>query len=562
MVKKLEHLLNRLPFEDLKKALGKEVCELVEYLTDDLTGPSLVKIAVRGYGKSLLEKTELRTLLLVNCLSTEKILELSKSLKIKERDLKKIILKVGKIPYADDERSLLVLSALGLNEDFLSDKADEKEANVIKLAPRNHFYEQLDYQFDLRMQVLKFLREIPNARALLHMPTGAGKTKTAMHIINEYLSVDNNSKGIIIWLANTEILLKQAHDTFANLWKVLGKKNIDCIKFWGNLDIPKDIPECGFIFAGIQKLISAIKKDNHPIRNYIDNVIMIIIDEAHKAPASETYKAVKVLLEKNSKTPNRVLLGLTATPGRKHGFDIEDMKLKNLFEGVKFGVDLSIMKKYTPGSKSFKSVIKYLQYRKILSTFEREEISFNPSELTLSVAAKKQILQSIIDDSRDISYDVLDKLAKSKTRNILIINKLKELYFNGSHTIFFACNIEHAKLITAALNLENIKCGLILGNTPSSQRNAFIDDFQDVNSDMKILINVEVLTTGFDAPLIDCVFIARPVSSIILYSQIIGRGIRGPMMGGNETCKLVEVVDDFQLGDESWAFKYFDEYWK
>ena len=65
-----------------------------------------------------------------------------------------------------------------------------------------------------------------------------------------------------------------------------------------------------------------------------------------------------------------------------------------------------------------------------------------------------------------------------------------------------------------------------------------IESFKNRNSDVNIIINYEVLTTGFDSKNIRCVFITRPTKSVVLYSQMLGRGLRGPMMGGNERCTL------------------------
>ena len=78
---------------------------------------------------------------------------------------------------------------------------------------------------------------------------------------------------------------------------------------------------------------------------------------------------------------------------------------------------------------------------------------------------------------------------------------------------------------------------------------------------MNILINYEVLTTGFDSTNIRCVFITRPTQSIVLYSQMLGRGLRGPMMGGNEECLLVDIKDNLGRYDADMAFSHFDAYW-
>lgn len=79
---------------------------------------------------------------------------------------------------------------------------------------------------------------------------------------------------------------------------------------------------------------------------------------------------------------------------------------------------------------------------------------------------------------------------------------------------------------------------------------------------MNILINYEVLTTGFDATNIECVFIARPTQSVVLYSQMIGRGLRGPQMGGKEECLLVDVKDNLKQYNANMAFSHFNNYWE
>jgi superfamily II DNA or RNA helicase len=64
------------------------------------------------------------------------------------------------------------------------------------------------------------------------------------------------------------------------------------------------------------------------------------------------------------------------------------------------------------------------------------------------------------------------------------------------------------------------------------------------NREIKVLFNYGVLTHGFDAPNTDVVIIGRPTQSPILYSQMIGRGLRGPKVGGNKECILVDIKDN------------------
>ena len=73
------------------------------------------------------------------------------------------------------------------------------------------------------------------------------------------------------------------------------------------------------------------------------------------------------------------------------------------------------------------------------------------------------------------------------------------------------------------------------------------------------MTNFGVLTTGFDAPGIEVVIIARPTTSIVLYSQMVGRGLRGKKMGGTEKVEIINVKDNIQnLPSIYDAFTYFN----
>ena len=94
----------------------------------------------------------------------------------------------------------------------------------------------------------------------------------------------------------------------------------------------------------------------------------------------------------------------------------------------------------------------------------------------------------------------------------------------------------------------------------SYARRKAIDDFK--SGKVNFIINYEILTTGFDSTKIECVFITRPTKSVILYSQMIGRGLRGPKMGGKSECLLIDVEENLLCFNENKAFKYFNSYWR
>ena len=86
---------------------------------------------------------------------------------------------------------------------------------------------------------------------------------------------------------------------------------------------------------------------------------------------------------------------------------------------------------------------------------------------------------------------------------------------------------------------------------------------RDRDAYSRILINFGVLTTGFDAPAASAALIARPTKSLVLYSQMVGRVIRGPLAGGTERCEVVTVVDTTLpgFGDIAEAFTNWEDVW-
>ena len=71
------------------------------------------------------------------------------------------------------------------------------------------------------------------------------------------------------------------------------------------------------------------------------------------------------------------------------------------------------------------------------------------------------------------------------------------------------------------------------------------------------------MTTGFDAPRTSAALIARPTLSLVLYSQMVGRAMRGTAAGGNETCEILTVVDTTLPGFDSVidAFSNWEDVW-
>ncbi|MEG0314879.1 MAG: DEAD/DEAH box helicase family protein [Erysipelotrichaceae bacterium] len=429
------------------------------------------------------------------------------------------------------------------------------------------FYELLDYQMSIKSKILNMFYSSDLKRVLVQMPTGTGKTKTAMHtLVNYYL--DSLGKGnSILWIAHTNTLLLQAEETLNEIWKNLGVGPLhiyNSISKYEN-DASSDVfKKGGFIFMSSSKLIVDYKANSDLFKNIYSKCEIIVFDEAHKCVASETVKALEnlICIPKNG-TNKRYFLGLTATPGRGLDNDVENKKLVNFFDRNIISIDQKIIEEFS-GSKQYnneqeveKQLIKYFQDRQILSVLKKETLEYNVGFTKQEVAL---IMKNSKSKSDDFNSEILNIFARKSERNEVIINKLVELDYNKIPTIFFACSVEHGKLIHLLLKAKNIDSQQVYASTGMEERKKIFADFKA--GKFNILINQSVLTTGFDSTNIRCVFITSPTKSIVTYSQMIGRGLRGPKMGGNKECLLIDVDDNLErYTSEMKIYEYFERYW-
>jgi len=150
----------------------------------------------------------------------------------------------------------------------------------------------------------------------------------------------------------------------------------------------------------------------------------------------------------------------------------------------------------------------------------------------------------------DISDSTIKEIGKDNHRNHKIIKKIKSLIEkeNRKSILLFACSIEHSKLLSFQLDaIYDIKSASIDNTTSTDERDQSIHDFR--TGKIKVLCNYDILTTGFDSPKVECVFVTRPTFSHLLYNQMTGRGLRGPRSNGTSDCIIVDISDNIQLSD-------------
>ena len=396
-----------------------------------------------------------------------------------------------------------------------------------------------DYQFDISFRAIKNL-EYRNSKFIVQMPTGSGKTRTAMEIIANAFNSEKD-ECIIFWLVYSEELCEQAVESFIDVWKHVGNKQVKLDRIWGKNGL-SITDEDNFVFAvgGFQKLYGYLEKDSNAFEKLKDKTYLIVVDEAHRVLAHTYKKVTDSIFGKNCR-----LIGLTATPGRGIDNKEETEKLSEYFNKEK--LDIAV-----PDGKT---VFSYFKSRGILS-----HADFKPLVTSPTFALTEKDIK-YLEDHFDFPPAFVKKIGEDETRNVEIINELKTQLNTHEKALFFGNSVEHSKFVCSILNYLGFKAAHIDGGTDKGARQSTLNDFK--NGDLQIICNFGILSTGFDAPKTDLVFISRPTRSIVLYSQMIGRGLRGPAVGGTDHCTVVTVKDNIiGLPNESNIFTYFDEYFE
>lgn len=562
--------LRRLTINDIKtklfdKDVYKGISEWKDFNSDRMIQDDWAKLLISVKGIDLLKSRATRKVM-NDTLTLKEIEDIRKIYGDASLTTDKVCSKIEKEQWINSPVMKKYLSFFGYSEEYLT--PDEELLSTYNISCENQFCELFDYQYIIRQKILYQLkRETQLKRVIVQMPTGTGKTKTAMHTIINYYHNDLKDKGIILWLAHTSVLVEQAISTFEKTWPIIGCGETSVYRLYDKHSIIDQ--NCnGFIFATFDKLLTLKRNDNELYDFIKKNVKLIVVDEVHRAVADQMRKCINDMMRMYPE--DRSLLGLTATIGRSNSEIAENQKIVDMFNGNIIHIDVDILNQINYSrsmakimNNSDKDVIHYLQERKILSKIKRQELEYQRFMSSEELEGLKLEITSSRTLKGDYSDSIIKKLAINRSRNEAIIREIEKLNEQNLPTIVFACSVAHAKLISAILSAKGIKNALVYGNQSIQEKNRFIEQFKDRNNDINIIINYEVLTTGFDSTNIKCVFITRPTKSIVLYSQMIGRGLRGKLMGGNLECLLIDVKDNLDVyTSESAAFNYFDAYWE
>lgn len=359
------------------------------------------------------------------------------------------------------------------------------------------------YQEDLVEQVREVISE--SGAALLSLPTGGGKTRTAVVAVLDFLA--QRGGGRVVWLAPTIELIDQAIDTFVRLWRDFGAAPDVALtrKFQRRGD-------CCVWFTTPQAVNSLISRTS-----MLGEWDLIVFDEAHQLAARTYRRAVEWLRGRDDERKAVPLIGLSATPGRADSSEMDellDIFGKRLLRSGRLGEN-------PVRALQQMGVLAQLRFRK----FTKRGVSDSEAE-RLSIAARA----------------------------------CTELFRRGRHVLVFTGSVGGAYLLQDILQGVNVPARAVDSTMPAEDRYAIISAFE--RHKISVLVNQRLLATGYDCPAVTDVLLLTRIGSPILFEQIVGRAARGPRTGGSRVGTIWEFDDHLAMhGLPSSYYRYKDYDW-
>lgn len=317
-------------------------------------------------------------------------------------------------------------------------------------------------------------------RAIINLPTGAGKTFTGAHIARQ---IGQRTA----WIAHRTELIRQPAEAFSTLWPEATQ---------GVVMADEHTPDADVVFISIQSALQARRRQD------LQGFGLVVVDECHHA-SSPSYRSL--LEHLGCFTPGGPpLLGLTATVERADGVGLD-----GIFQSIAYQLPL----------------IQAMQDGYLVDIVQR------PVRLDVDLSRVRTGRGGDFNED-----DLSDALLESGVAQA--VAQAVATYAGDRKSIVFTASVEQATLTSEALRARGIHAAWVSGATPDDERADILRRLK--TGDLQAVVNCSVLTEGFDEPSVDCVVMARPTASKSLYLQCLGRGLR--RYPGKTDCLVLDVV--------------------
>ncbi|WP_229624007.1 DEAD/DEAH box helicase [Vibrio parahaemolyticus] len=350
------------------------------------------------------------------------------------------------------------------------------------------------YQADSVKAVIHYFRK-HSTPAVIVLPTGAGKSL----VIAELARL---AKGRVLVLAHVKELVEQNHAKYEGY----GLKGAIFSAGLGKKETDQQV-----VFASVQSVVRNLD-------SFKSQFSLLVIDECHRVPDDKNSSYQKVITHLRELNPGIKVLGLTATPYRLGMGWIYQYHTRGQVR--------------TEESRFFRDCIFELPIRYLL-----DENFLTPARMMDAPVLSydfSQLKPANTGRYKEAEMDMVIDKAKRATPQI--VEQIIQYARERKGVMIFAATVRHAQEIHGLL--PEGETAIVIGDTPTPERDAIIQAFK--NREIKYLVNVSVLTTGFDAPHVDLIAILRPTESVSLYQQIVGRGLR--LSEGKNECLVLDYA--------------------
>jgi DNA repair protein RadD len=361
-----------------------------------------------------------------------------------------------------------------------------------------------DYQVDALLAIKRALTLKDNC--LLQAPTGAGKTIIFANLIG--LWIREFPKLRVMVLAHRQELVDQAFSKLVGEYPDLYLKTRRACAGLGKVELNQPIT-----IGTYQTLVR---------REITKEIHLVIIDEAHRITPKNQKSSYKTLIENlRAINPETRILGVTATPWR-------------LGSGYIFG-----------GENDWFDVLDYsIDMKRLIDQGYLVPIRF---KVSVSYGMAEDL--SAVSTSHG-EYSVGD-LGGTMCKEVFIESAVESYEKYGENrraVVVFAVTIEHGELLERAFRAKGLKVRLIHSHMAQGTRKEILREFD--RGEAEFLINVGILTEGWDSPKVNLILMARPTLSPGLYVQMIGRGTR--IYEGKTDLLVLDLVNNSEKHGMPW----------
>ena len=344
------------------------------------------------------------------------------------------------------------------------------------------------------------------APACIEAATGAGKS----HIIAEIArQIHHQTSKRVLCLAPSAELVVQNHGKYL----ASGHRSSMFSASAGAKELRYSV-----VFGSpltVKNRISAFKRAG------ADGYALVVIDEAHGI----TPTVQGIVADMRQGNPNLRVLGLTATPYRLGSGWI----FREDAEGRINGED-------TARDPYFAKCVYKVGARELIDQ------GFLTKPVIGEINATGYDTAGLALNSRgQFDAEAVDRAYHGHGRKTAaIVADVVAQAANRQGVMFFAATVQHAREVLASLPPQ--LSAIVTGETPKGERDSLIRRFKA--RDLKYMVNVSVLTVGFDAPHVDLIAILRKTESVGLLQQIIGRGLR--TSPGKTDCLVLDYTTNLE----------------